>query len=406
MENCYESIAKQNRKNAGNSKAMMAELRIATDSQKEIAARIRRCMEEWQRLSAQFQENLYEMGRRKEEKTTEQDRAGPSHERPGDKRSHHCFDISLTGKHKYETMLNDDKSSIELSGITGDDRAPRGGELERLRALKDDRTPGHEKDCRKRTEEGLRIIEACTSKIEQAEAAPSSASDLTVVLEGQLRAFTSMVGETTSGGSPGFLAQEETWKDEYAPVTLETSADSEESETDRAGEEDAMNVHTLTRTEDNHADPLQNIRFSALSSIKRVVAYVMRFIRIVDNHVNTRRTASIKLTAAWKEGVGGQSTTIHGWEMSMSNVMLVKQHQISHLSNEIRKSLYRLNLYEDQHGVWRCRGRLGKRELADSAKFPMLVLQKSWLAQKIIEDCHSALHLSTSHTMCKVRETY
>ncbi|KAK5965071.1 hypothetical protein GCK32_021340, partial [Trichostrongylus colubriformis] len=171
---------------------------------------------------------------------------------------------------------------------------------------------------------------------------------------------------------PGFLIQAETWKDEYTPVTLETSQDSEESETDQAGEDDAVKVHTLTRTKDNHTDLFQNIRFSALSSIKRVVAYVMRFIRIVVNRVNTKRTASIKLTDVLKKGVGGQHTTIHGWEMGMSNMMLVKQHQVSHLNNEIRKSLHRLNLYEDQYGVWRCRGRLGKSELDDSAKFPIM----------------------------------
>ncbi|KAK6034457.1 hypothetical protein COOONC_28037 [Cooperia oncophora] len=102
----------------------------------------------------------------------------------------------------------------------------KGEKLETLKVLDEDRTPGYEKECRKRLQEGLGVIEACTSKIEQlwkeygdafdriedlpksesddyevysalAEEALSSALDYTVILEGRLRAFKSGNGSSS-----------------------------------------------------------------------------------------------------------------------------------------------------------------------------------------------------------------
>ncbi|VDO95265.1 unnamed protein product [Heligmosomoides polygyrus] len=85
---------------------------------------------------------------------------------------------------------------------------------------------------------------------------------------------------------------------------------------------------------------------------------------------------------------------------------MVKQHQLSRITTTIRKSFRHLQPYEDEQGILRCRGRLGRSDLDEQAKFPMLVLQKTWLSKLIIMDCHRELHTGISHTMCRVRERY
>ncbi|KAK6761731.1 hypothetical protein RB195_022712 [Necator americanus] len=59
---------------------------------------------------------------------------------------------------------------------------------------------------------------------------------------------------------------------------------------------------------------------------------------------------------------------------------------------------------KDPKGIVRCRGRLWNSDLTKDAKFPILIAAKTPLASLIIEEAHGTFHLSTVHTMAKVRE--
>ncbi|KHJ87946.1 hypothetical protein OESDEN_12266 [Oesophagostomum dentatum] len=65
-----------------------------------------------------------------------------------------------------------------------------------------------------------------------------------------------------------------------------------------------------------------------------------------------------------------------------------------------------LNIWADNCGLLRCFGRMGNSALEDETKYPLIVLQNSPLAERIIMDYHSKGHPSISHTMALVRSRF
>ncbi|KJH51956.1 hypothetical protein DICVIV_01847 [Dictyocaulus viviparus] len=102
----------------------------------------------------------------------------------------------------------------------------------------------------------------------------------------------------------------------------------------------------------------------------------------------------------------GKLQLTSGENNKIAEKILVKQHQIARLTPTIINSLKALNIKQDPDGLFRCYGRLGNSELEDNTKNPLIVLQKSWLADKIIRDCHNKGHPGIGHTMSLVREKY
>ncbi|VDL84095.1 unnamed protein product [Nippostrongylus brasiliensis] len=204
---------------------------------------------------------------------------------------------------------------------------------------------------------------------------------------------------------PKFLSQSiQAWGTAYKAIDLDDRNSRNENTNDITIEHDEVNI--LAQAEENYEDLFDNIRFSKFSSVIRVVAYVMRFIANITDCTNKKRKDPIILSSILRD-FNPRKFVIPGRdEMKRANKLLVKQHQLSHLSNTIQNSLHRLNLFKDDDGIVRCRGRLGKSNLSESAKYPMLILQKSKLSKRIIMECHNDLHTSTNHTMCRVREMY
>ncbi|KAK6735966.1 hypothetical protein RB195_018932 [Necator americanus] len=96
-----------------------------------------------------------------------------------------------------------------------------------------------------------------------------------------------------------------------------------------------------------------------------------------------------------------------GPEMQSAKQALIRNHQLSVLSGDYIKSMSKtLKLFQDNDGIWRARGRLGKSSLSDSAKFPIFIGLKSELASKIINHAHGKYHRGVAHIMSTVRETF
>ncbi|VDL74292.1 unnamed protein product, partial [Nippostrongylus brasiliensis] len=171
-------------------------------------------------------------------------------------------------------------------------------------------------------------------------------------------------------------------------------------------EEQPQGTNVLAQIATLYVDIFQDIKRAELQSIKRIVAFVLRFIHNTISRHNSKETTQIQLSPLFDEAKPSDSPIPEGLEIKRATKMVAKQHQLAWIAPTTQAALKHLNLYVDHQGILRCRGRLGKSAMSKEAKFPMLVLQKTWLSRLIIEDCHAKQHPGISHTMCKVREQF
>ncbi len=159
---------------------------------------------------------------------------------------------------------------------------------------------------------------------------------------------------------------------------------------------------------------------SAVSKTSSNVAVVMR---LLSNAINIRRYSSFQkmigviawvlryihnFVATWsqihtKEKRTGDLTVE---EMNEAEMMLIRNEQHHIQQNTNYKNLERsLNLFTDEKGIIRLRGRLENADLEYATKFPIL-LRDSHFGELLIRQCHvEAGHFEDS-TLSKLREKY
>ncbi|KIH64329.1 hypothetical protein ANCDUO_05356 [Ancylostoma duodenale] len=199
----------------------------------------------------------------------------------------------------------------------------------------------------------------------------------------------------------------ETWSTTFHEFDHDENSEKETSETSdtREGteglESPQKEQHVLLARKDelNLFHPLEKY---SLRNVKRTVARILRFIRILVCRVNARTQHSIKLSSLLEGVMENNLAKISGTEIA--GKILVKQHQLTTITPPLLQSLKHLNIKQDQNSLLRCYGRLGRSELSAESKNPMIVLQNSWLSQAIIQDCHEKGHPGIGHTMSIVRE--
>ncbi|KIH63232.1 Pao retrotransposon peptidase [Ancylostoma duodenale] len=121
---------------------------------------------------------------------------------------------------------------------------------------------------------------------------------------------------------------------------------------------------------------------------KRVLAYALRFLLVAK--LNMKRINKIMLFDKVQYPL--DSIFLSRPEVQLSGKLLMKNHQNTNVTEQIIRSLHHLNIQSDSEGILRCHGRLGKAQLEDSAKYPIFILQKSFLAEIIIRDYHQKWH--------------
>ena len=139
-------------------------------------------------------------------------------------------------------------------------------------------------------------------------------------------------------------------------------------------------------------------RYSKLSKLYRVTAYVLRFIN------NSRRTSS-RLT-----------TPLTAAELDRAQKLWIKSIQQETYYNELstlqskssRLPLIRqLQLYLNKEGIMCCGGRIHNAPLSDSTKFPYLLPKKHRLTELIVRDTHERhFHSGTNSTVTYLRQRY
>ena len=132
--------------------------------------------------------------------------------------------------------------------------------------------------------------------------------------------------------------------------------------------------------------------FSCLERLLRVTALVFKFIRLLKaKHRGTDEKPEI--TSA---------------DMEEAELCWIKEVQRSLKDNDkFRSWKQQLNLFEDERGVVRCRGRLGNSDLADSAKYPILLDTKHNLTALTVWSCHrKVMNGGVKETLAELRSTF
>ncbi|KIH66331.1 Pao retrotransposon peptidase [Ancylostoma duodenale] len=198
---------------------------------------------------------------------------------------------------------------------------------------------------------------------------------------------------------PKFLKKEpQTWANEYKLFHPDSS--SEGSEEEQATHKEArVSTSTKTPRKPSCVDIFSPLQSHSLVILKCIVAYVLRFIRILVTRISKKRTHPVVVTPLLKEPLEAQKTSLSAAEIVIASKILVKQHQLAMITQVIIRSMPHLNVQKDEEGLFRCFGRLGNSTLENEKRNPLIILQNSWLAQAVIRDYHIKRHPGISHTM-------
>ncbi|EYC34700.1 hypothetical protein Y032_1717g3947, partial [Ancylostoma ceylanicum] len=96
---------------------------------------------------------------------------------------------------------------------------------------------------------------------------------------------------------PSFLAQPvDTWNKEYTPIGIMDTSDGD-PEIPFSGQHNVKVDHMAPNDHEDKMDIFVNIRMQKLQNVKRVVAFALRFIRVVISRVNKTRKPRIIISA-------------------------------------------------------------------------------------------------------------
>lgn len=146
-------------------------------------------------------------------------------------------------------------------------------------------------------------------------------------------------------------------------------------------------------------------RHNQLNSALTSIAYVLRFLRRLSLGVRTELGTRIRSRIPELQN-DFSASYITAPERKSALAAIIRNHQGVHVNAAFQKSTKDLNLQPDEQRILRCCGRLEKAAIPDFTKQPAFVAAKTPLAECIIRESHLPLHLSTSHTIARVRERF
>lgn len=135
------------------------------------------------------------------------------------------------------------------------------------------------------------------------------------------------------------------------------------------------------------------------------VAYAVRFLRKIVGKIKPQLREKLQKSLSELK-LRSNTTYISSVERKAALNIIIRNHQQPHVTTQFRKSVKDLNLNYDEHKILRCFGRLNRAHLPELTKKPYFIQAKTPLAECLLKDAHYPLHLSTSHTMAKVREKF
>ncbi|KJH40158.1 hypothetical protein DICVIV_13912, partial [Dictyocaulus viviparus] len=165
------------------------------------------------------------------------------------------------------------------------------------------------------------------------------------------------------------------------------------------------NKETTQLRSDTERELLDWSRCNRIKLAQRIVAYVLRFIKAITLRLKTQLKERLQRTIPEIRSMSDESyITANEYELALR--VLVRNHQSIYYPQHTTNVLYSLILYKDQHGVIRCKGRLGRADFPFDTREPILLMARTKLAEIIVNEGHLPYHCSSSQTMANVRQKF
>lgn len=173
------------------------------------------------------------------------------------------------------------------------------------------------------------------------------------------------------------------------------------------GFDECANVNAVSKQLTPPENLIDYSHHSSLRSAKRVTALVLRFIKKLLRATEDVTRQRIYARIPELKEISDSATILEGKEIRAARSVLIRNHQLTYLKTEYRKSMENtLRLYEDEHQVWRSRGRIGNSALDSDTISPIFIAPNTAIARLIIQEAHGNFHKGIEHTMASVREHY
>ncbi|KJH40532.1 hypothetical protein DICVIV_13510 [Dictyocaulus viviparus] len=146
-------------------------------------------------------------------------------------------------------------------------------------------------------------------------------------------------------------------------------------------------------------------RINQLRAAKRITVIVLRFIRRLLGNVREELRNRVLRSIPEIYSVSSQHQ-ITATDNEIALRILIRNHQATHYLRYSQRLLRNLNVYQDKHGILRCKGRIGKSDASFETKRPILIIPHTALAEAIITEHHLPYHAGTNQTMGNVRSRF
>ncbi|XP_078364115.1 uncharacterized protein LOC144648427 [Oculina patagonica] len=221
------------------------------------------------------------------------------------------------------------------------------------------------------------------------------------------------------------LAQNQSWWNgpkflrlsrDHWPKSPQTSALSKNKDALQEVVKNPVSVtHSLVTTESkDHSVNLSQVidieRYSSVTRLLRVTAYVLRFIRNAKKSVSNRETPKSPEQSSRKE--------LNAQELNQAEMLWIKTVQTASFAKELEflqskrgtfPPVYvtQFNLFLNDQQIIRCKGRVSNAPLSEESKNPILLPSKHPLTNLIIQDVHSKIkHSGIRDTLTTIRERF
>ncbi|KAL5476354.1 hypothetical protein EMCRGX_G026289 [Ephydatia muelleri] len=143
--------------------------------------------------------------------------------------------------------------------------------------------------------------------------------------------------------------------------------------------------HNMLVSEGNTISPIVKFeRFSVFKRLLRITAWVMKFIEILK--------------------LRGEPSAINSLDINRAEVYWITIIQQALVKDERFDNWHRqFDLFKDEQGLWRCRGRLGKADIPENTRHPVLLYGKHYLTLLIVQECHERVfHDGVKDTLTEI----
>ncbi|VDO05063.1 unnamed protein product [Haemonchus placei] len=165
-------------------------------------------------------------------------------------------------------------------------------------------------------------------------------------------------------------------------------------------------------TDTSDKNPKSNLftkEYSSFKRYKRILCLILKFLKhVLYNKISNENKALLKSAIPEIEHITADTplTLMEPIDLSMTERVLIKKAQ-KVLSAEYLAKLNNLQLYTDENGVVRCRGRIQAKHLAKETQEPILLPENHNFTTLIIRDTHHRCgHQGINGTLANLRLNY